>query len=158
MEELFAYRADLLTALGGVVDELSNVVANLPPSTWLQPIHPGSRTPHYILFHLRELEAQVFARQLPRILSEARPELPVFNDAAWMEGHYRAEEPASSLLEELAKLRQQELAWLRSLPPAGWSSPARHPWWGEHTLQWWVELQVEYSYQHLKEISSALKL
>lgn len=153
MEELLAYRADLLTALEGVVDELSKSVAIIPSDTWHQPVRTGSHTPHYILFHLRDLEAQVFALQLTRILSEERPTLPVFNDEAWMDSHYHAEEPASAILAELIKLRHQEIGWLQNLSPEGWSRPSRHPWWGEHTLQWWVELQVEYSSQHLKEIS-----
>jgi hypothetical protein len=156
MEELVAYRVDLLAALDKVVGELGKTVAELPANKWNQPINTGGHTPHYILFHLRELEAQVFTVQLPRILAEDTPILPVFDDEGWMAKHYRPKEPASSNFEQLSGLRQQELAWLRVLQPTGWSRLARHPWWGLHALQWWVELQAEYSYQHLQQLSSVL--
>jgi len=158
MEELHTYRSDLITALEDVVNELSKLAAILPAGMWHQPIRPGSHTPHYILFHLRDLETQWFALELTRILSEETPTLPIFDDEAWMDSHYHPEEPASAILAELIKLRHRELYWLRNLPSESWSRLARHPWWGEHTLQWWVELQLEYSSQHLKEISTVLEL
>lgn len=156
MEELITYRTDLLSALEGVVNDLSKIAAQLPSSAWHQPINPDAHTPHYILFHLRELDTRVFVAQLPRILVEETPILPVFDDQSWMDSHYDIEEPVLAIMEELAKLRKPELGWLRNLTPTEWSRSARHPWWGEHTLQWWVELQVDYSSQHLKEIASVL--
>jgi len=158
MEELLAYRTDLLSALAGVVHELSKTITSLPADTLHQALHTDIHTPHYLLFHLRELEAQVFAVQLPRILFEENPILPVFDDDTWMDNHYHAEEPVSAILDELVRLRQNELAWLPKLSPANWSRLARHTWWGEHTFQWWVELQVDYSFQHLKAISSVLNI
>ena len=154
MEELAAYRADLLSALERVVDELAVAVSRLSQIDWHQPIQLGSPTPHYLLFHLRELEAHQFSAQLPRFLDGPHTALPAFDDKAWMAGHYLPAEPASDILDDLLKLRSQELIWLRNLPPDGWSRYARHPWWGEHTLQWWVELQLEYSIRHLRQLRS----
>jgi hypothetical protein len=156
MEELVAYRADLLAALGETIEELGKMVAKVPVRKSNQAIHPGEHTPHYILFRLCALESQVFAAQLPRILAEDTPILPVFNEEDWMATHYRLEASASSILAQLTKLRHQELAWLGDLPPAGWSHLARHPWWGLHALQWWVELQVECSHQSLRQLSSVM--
>lgn len=158
MDEIVAYREDLLSALERVVNELTIVVAGIPSSFWLLPFGEDLNTPHYILEHLRELEAQVFAIQLGRILDEEIPLVPVFDDDAWMAIHYKPEEPALTILEDFANLRKQELNWLRKLSPAAWSCIARHPWWGVHTLQWWVELQLDYSNQHLRELSPVLDL
>ena len=152
MEEIIAYREDLLKALGDVVEGLSETVARLPALAWHQSIRPGESALHFILFHLRELEAQVYTRQLPRFLAEDNPTLPVFDDQAWMAIHYRPDEPAASIMTGLCRLRSSELEWLRRLPPTGWSRMARHPWWGVHTLQWWVELQLEDSFNHLKRL------
>ncbi len=107
---------------------------------------------HYILFHLRELEAQVYTPQLPRFLAEDNPTLPVFDDQAWMAIHYLPDEPATSITTDLCRLRSSELEWLRGVPPTGWSRLARHPWWGVHTLQWWVEMQLDESIQHRKRL------
>jgi hypothetical protein len=154
MEELDTYRDELLFALAGVVDQLSEIVSVLPYNAWQLPFGHEMRTPHYILAHLRELEAQVFSIQLRRFLEEDTPLLLRFDDAAWMACHYKLEEPVQVILADFANLRRQELNWLRGLPAAGWSRSARHPWWGMRTLQWFVELQLEYSHQHLRRLTA----
>ncbi len=147
-EEIIAYREDLLSALEDVADDLSRVTTRLPESAWRDPSLPRENTPHYILFHLRELEEQVYTRQLPRFVSEDIPTIPLFDDQAWMASHYRPDVPEMGILAEMLILRSFELERLRLLPSPAWSRLARHPWWGVHTLQWWVELQLEESFQH----------
>ncbi len=149
-EEIIAYREDLLSALEDVIGGLSGAIARLPDTAWHEPSIPGESTPHYVLFRLRALEDQVYARQLPRFLSEDMPRIPIFDDQAWMASHYRPDVPVTSIMAELLSLRSSELEWLHRLPPPGWSRLARHPWWGVHSLQWWVELQLEESFQHRK--------
>ncbi len=155
MEELAAYRAELLSALEGVLADLSQVVAQIPSGRWhLQGVE-DTRTPHYILFRLCELETQVFASQLTRLITEEHPDLAVFDDDAWMADHYCTDEPPTAILEEVVRLRRRELDWLKRLSPADWSRSARHLWWGEHTLQWWIELQLETSQRHLKLLAAS---
>jgi hypothetical protein len=150
MEELMAYRENLLSALESVVSRLSKTVANLTDANQEHAELSESNTPHYILFRLREVEIHVFSQQLPRFLAEICPILPVFDEQSWMADHYHPDEPITAIMEKVAKLRHDELAWLNGLPVSSWSRLARHPWWGMHTLQWWVELQLDYSFQHLK--------
>ncbi len=152
MEELYAYRAELLSALEGMISDLSEIVARLPDEAWQYPIHAGQNTRHYLLFHLREIEEQVYAQHLPLILAEETPTLRPFDDQAWMSSHYHPEEPVVAILGEVERLRAQELDWLHRVPPTGWSRLARHPWWGLRTLQWWVEMQLDESYQHLRQL------
>ena len=154
MEELDAYRESLLSALTGVVDQLSEIVAAIPHSAWQLPFGHDEHTAHYILAHLRELEIQGFSVQLCRFLEEDTPRVPLFDDAAWMASHYKPEEPVQAILADFANLRLQELNWLRGLPSACWSRTARHPWWGVRTLQWFVELQLENSHQHLGKLTA----
>lgn len=158
LEEILAYREDLLAALEGVVQKISEIVSGIPSEAWHQQVGSNSHSPHYTLAHLRALEGQVFAIQLRRILAEETPVLPIFDDEAWMAQHYQPEETAQAILEDFTELRKQELAWLRVLPSAPWSLLSRHPWWGVHTLQWWVELQLDYSNQHLRELSRSLDM
>jgi hypothetical protein len=152
MEELLAYRQELLSALNDFIDELSETVADIPVKAWQLPFERASLTPHYILAHLRELEDQVFALQLPRILDEDIPLLPIFDEDNWMIAHYDPGIPAQVILEQFVRLRKREISWLRELPPDSWSRIARHPWWGLNTFQWWVELQLEYSLQHIGQL------
>jgi hypothetical protein len=152
MGEIVAYREGLLSALEGVVNELAKIAAGIPSKAWYQPLSNGSHTPHYILAHLRALESLLFLNQLTRILDEETPVLQIFDDETWMATHYKPEEPTLSIMEDIVNLRKQELNWLRKLPSATWSRTARHPWWGVHTLQWWVELQLDYSHNYLREL------
>jgi hypothetical protein len=152
MDELTTYRQDLLSALEEVVSILSEKVTWMPSRTWHQTSHPGDETPHYILSHLCALEEQVYTRQLPCLLTEDTPTLPIFDEQAWMASHYQMEEPVSAIIDEISRLRRTELEWLRGLSPVGWSRLARHPWWGVHALQWWVELQLDEACKHLEQL------
>ena len=154
MEELDAYRHGLVSALEGVVSELSKIVAGVPSNAWQHSMGREAHTPHYLLAHLLELETQIFGFQLQRILEEDTPLLPPFDDKTWMTGPYDPGKPAEVMLEEFSHLRKQQVHWLWDLPPEVWSRTARHPCWGVHTLQWWVELQLDYSIQHLKQLAA----
>ena len=156
MNELTAYRQELLSALEGAVAELSKTVATIPSSDWQFPYKLGAHTPHNTLAHLLALEAQVFSTLLRRIVDEEHPLLPLFDEIAWTGNHYEPGRLPQAILEEFTHLRRQEVNWLRSLPPESWSRTARHPWWGVHTLQWWVELQLDYSQQHFAELAAYL--
>ncbi len=156
MEEIDEYRQGLLSALEGVVSALGKIVAAIPAAAWQAPTGQVASTPHYILAHLHALESQVFAAQLPRFLEENNPALPLFDARAWMAGHYTPGKPARAIYAGFAHLRTQEVEWLRGLPPPGWSRLARHPWWGVRTLQWWVELQLDQTQRHQRDLAAAL--
>jgi hypothetical protein len=153
MDELIAYRQELLSAMEGVTSELSMIVADTRLNEWQRSREKDLPTPHYTLVHLWLLEAKEFAINIRRINDEETPLLVLFDDKAWMRSHYRPKELPRIILQEFATLRRQELDWLCQLPTASWSRTARHPWWGVHTLQWWVELQLENSRQHVGELS-----
>jgi hypothetical protein len=154
MEELDTYRLGLLLALEGVIPDLSKIMGETPPNGWQHPYKQGEHTSHYTLTHLCVLEVQAFNPILHRIVKEDDPLLPLFDDPSWMANHYKPEKPAQVIFEEFAILRKQEVIWLSSLPPECWRYTARHPWWGVHTLQWWVELQLDYSHQHLADLTA----
>ena len=154
MDEITFYRQDLLAALDEVKIELSRVVMAIPSHAWHVPFGPGARTPHYTLAHLRDLEKQEYIPNLKCMLAEDNPLLPVFDDETWTLGHYQPGEDNEEILEEFTRLREQEVAWLGDLPTASWGCTARHPWWGVHTFQWWVELQLDQSRRHVEWLTS----
>ena len=156
MEELEAYRRELLSTLEGVIPVLSKTIAAIPPNVWLPPYEHAAHAPHYTLSHLCVLEIHVFYPLLQGIVSKKAHLLPLFDDNAWMANHYDPDTPVPVILEEFTGQRLQEVSWLSSLSSENWSATARHPWWGEHTLQWWVELQLEYSHQHLIQLAAFL--
>lgn len=156
MEEIGEYRQDLLTALEGVAGELSSIVDGIPPDGWLSPITPSGRTRHYILASLQALESQLFSVTLHRIVEEEAPSFSLFDIQAWLGEHYQPGAPVNEILAEFCSQRRQDVTWLRTLPDGAWNCAGRHPWWGMRTLQWWVELQLDVSRQHLRELSASL--
>ena len=156
MDELIAYRQELLSALERVVSDLTVLVYRFPFKEWHRKVGNERHTAHQILVHLWTLEASEFALYVRRINDEDTPLLPIFDDAAWMNKRYQPKEQPRNILNDFTNLRTQELEWLRQLPSTSWSRTARHPRWGVHTLQWWVELQLEYSRQHLNDLSRIL--
>ena len=156
MEELLVYRQNLLTSLDNVVTELHQAAEAIPAEAWHTPLAPGQLTPHQVLAHLCALEAYAIVVRLRRILDEQQPYLPLFDDDDWMGAHYDPSEPVPVILDDYARLRQQELSWLRDLPPAAWNRTARHPWWGVRALQWWVEQALLVARQHYAQLTSAV--
>jgi hypothetical protein len=157
MEELIAYRQNLLTSLEEVVTGLRQAAAAIPAAAWYTPPAPDQPTPHQVLAHLRAIESQAIVVRLRRILDESEPYLPLFDDDGWMAAHYDPNEPVQSILDDYASLRQQELSWLRDIPSAVWNRTARHPWWGVRALQWWVEQCLLVARQHLEQLAPAGK-
>lgn len=152
MEELLAYRQNLLIKLESFVNELRQAVAAIPDTAWHTPPEPGQTTPHQVLVHLRTLESQAITVRLRRILDESEPYLPLFDDDEWMAAQYDPTESVQSILDDYANLRQQELSWLKDLPSQAWNRTARHPWWGVRALQWWVEQCLLTARQHLEQL------
>jgi hypothetical protein len=158
MEELFAYRQVLLAELQSIVEQLAHTLRVIPATAWHKPLLTGIHTPYGILAHLRELEAHWFAVQLPRLVHESSPELPACAEKESMVSQNQPVEQSEDILEEFSRLRNQELIWLRTLTPSDWSRMGRHPWYGVHTLQWWVEFQLDLSQQHLRELASVPRI
>ena len=156
MEELATYRLELIGALMRVVEELSPLVAAMPIHARRNPLAPNFHSSHFILAHLRALDEQEFVTNLRRIQAQDLPLLAAFDERAWMEAHYRQEEPASEILEGLRRMRGEEVEWLRNLPYSDWSRMGRHPWWGLRSLQWWVERQLDSSLQHRQQLKAFL--
>ncbi len=154
MDELIAYRQGLLSALENVVPELSKTVEATPPKSWQIQSKTDSHTFHYILAHLCEFEAQAFNTLLRRIAGDGTPLLPLFDDHDWMENLYEPAKPVEVILEEFTRSLMKEVIWLRALPQDSWSLTTRHPWWGVHTFQWWVELQLSYFHKHLIDLAA----
>jgi hypothetical protein len=154
MEELFAYRQVLLAELQSIVEQLAHVLRAIPDSAWHKPLLTHACTPYGVLIQLRELEAHWFAVQLPRLLYESSPELPACTEFKRVDSQNQPVEQTEDILEEFSRLRNQELIWLRTLTPSDWSRISRHPWYGVHTLQWWVEYQLDLSQQYLRELAS----
>ena len=69
-----------------------------------------------------------------------------------MQSNYDPQEPIAKLLNDYAKIREQELDSLKNMAPDGWNRIGRHLTWGGRTLQWWVEKSQAHSVSHLHQL------
>ncbi len=152
MEELITYRQELLSVMQEQINTLASAEASISSKGWYLILDGDHPTLHYSLSRLWAEESQEYSNNIRRILDEEMPLLVVFDTEAWMGVHYDAEVPAQLIIEDFAALRQWELGVLCGQPAASWSRTARHPWWGVHALQWWVELQRENTHQHISQL------
>lgn len=153
MEELNAYRKDLLSALEEVNSDLYRLMSILPEGVWRKPSGEDAKSPHYRLALLRALDCEVFPINIHSMLSGEASVLEPFHMENWEADQYQLGEPLGDILDDLADHRKQEVTLLRSLSSADWSKSARHPWYGKRTVQWWVELQLDVSHQMVNELS-----
>jgi hypothetical protein len=158
MEELFAYRQELLSAMEEDITQLARAGAGISAKDWYRTTGIDQPTAHYALAFLWVEESQDYSVNIRRILDEEMPRLKAFDVETWMATHYNPDVPAHLIIEDFAASRQGELGMLCGLAPLSWSRAARHPRWGVHTLQWWVELQRETSHQRLTRLPPLLDM
>ena len=158
MEEILAYRQELLAELEADVTRLAKIAARVSSQDWFHLSGDDQPTPHYILVSLWAEDAHEFTPQVRRILDENMPLLSVFNIDSWMAENYASDEPAGVIIENLASLRTWEVSLLCGLDFTAWSRLSRHPRWGVHTLQWWVEAQRDTSHQYFTRLLASLDM
>jgi hypothetical protein len=156
MEELYEYRTELLARSLEITDDLRQVLESLPENSLFNSPIQGRPSPHRVLAHLRDIHVQALSKRLKQIQSEESPRFILFDDEAWLERHYRMEEPWQAILEAFTRSQEQALAGLDPKDASLWNRTAHHPWFGKRTFQWWVEQCLEYSEHHLEQIRSAL--
>jgi len=149
MKELAAYRQALLERFTAIIGDMTRAAACVDQDGASGSEDWEAWNLHQVLAHLRDKEAQFYSLAIQRILNETWPQLAGFDSMGWMAGHYRPDEPISSILEEYARLRQLELDWLYSLSELDWNRLGWHPYWGWRTLQWWVEKSLAHARRHL---------
>ena len=116
------------------------------------PIKPGEWSAHQLIFHVRAADEQAYGPRLLRILREDRPQLENYDEVAWMADHYDPSEAAEAILDRWQAARQAWAGILESAPPGAWSRAGLHPFYGERTLQWWLERAVAHGEDHRRQL------
>ena len=149
---LKAYRGRLLARYRDQVEGFAAHLARLDDAAARLPIKPGEWSAHQVLFHVCATDELAYGPRLRRILLEDRPALEDFASEAWFAGHYDAGEPARAILERWRSVRQTYAAEVEAAPRQAWSRTGRQSYWGERTLQWWVERAVAHADEHRRQL------
>lgn len=146
------YRRELVARYRNQVEVFRRHMAALDDRALRAPIKPGEWSPHQVVFHSAAVDQQAYGPRLGRILREDRPQLDDFDGDRWMAEHYEPSEPVGGMLDRWQALRQENAALVEAVPPTAWNRTGRQSFWGERTLQWWVERAVEHADEHLRQL------
>ena len=146
------YRRRLLARYLHQPEGYAEHLAGLDDRAARTPIKPGEWSAHQVLFHTSSVDQQAYGPRLRRILREDRPTLEDYDGDGWMAEHYDPAEPTQIILERWRSVRQGHAAELEPAPPEAWSRTGLQAYWGERTLQWWVERAVAHAEDHRRQL------
>jgi hypothetical protein len=153
MEELYAYRRQLVEQARSQLSRLREGVGSIGPEDLLTPLEDEGWSAHQVLVHMRDVEQHAFLSRVEEMLQHELPDLKYFDEGAWMEAHYHAHEPVESILAGFGQARIELLDAVEQADPQGWSHEGRHPTQGMRSVQWWFEYALRHTEEHLEQLS-----
>jgi hypothetical protein len=151
LTQLEEYRSKLIDRLEAVTEEFCNacLVVDDPFTT----VDEGGWNMHQLAAHTRDVDKLVYGLRIHRTANEDNPEFENFDQDAWMAANYKADEPLTSILDELTASVKETVSMLRGLPPEAWSRESSHEiCGGGFTLQTWVERGLAHIQKHLDAV------
>ena len=152
MGETSAYRMELVTRLRLATDDLTWSVRGLGRDELLYKPNDREWSVHEHLSHLRDMEREVY---LPLLRWATVPEMldPLdYNRRDWHESRYDEAESTNALLDDIARMRDEELAIFREIDDVTWTRFRTDTRWGPLTCQWIAELMYRHILDHLQGI------
>jgi len=153
-DPLARYREGLTSRYAEQIDALRDAAGAWEASGLHEPLGPGEWTPHQVVVHVVAAESLAFVPRLKRIASEDHPDLPGWDETAWMEETYNSEDDIQTWLDTFDAARREGLDLIRGLSDDDWGRTSRHPAQGDRTLQWWLEYSVTHADDHLNQLTS----
>jgi hypothetical protein len=152
MSETSTYRTELISRLRETTDDVSWAVRGL--NAQQLAYRPGGNewSIHEHLAHLRDTEQEVY---LPLLRWATVPEMldPLdYNRRDWHEKRYDAAESATRILDDLARMRDEELLIFREMNDVVWTRWRTDTRWGPLTCQWIAEAIYRHVLDHLQNI------
>jgi len=135
---------------------LRSLVAGVPEETLLAPVDDGWSV-RDVIAHLLDTNGGVIAARIRRIVTEEHPRISSIDAPARLETSGFRSRDVAALLDELARQRDEELAWVLAQPLDALDRTGEHDEAGEisamdHFYQWaWHDLD------HLKQAVEMLK-
>lgn len=133
---------ELIAQLAATPRTVAHLVAEASGES-LDRADEGAWSARTILAHLRDLEHLVFRMRLARLLVEAEPVFPDYDESGWEGVRSRARDRKEQLLGDFVLQRQASVALIRALEPDQLARAGRHeagrPWTVESWLAHWVE-------------------
>jgi hypothetical protein len=107
---------------------------------------------HEHVAHVRDMEQEVY---LPLLRWATVPEMldPLdYNRKAWHESRYDADEPLFDIMNDINRIRDEELGIFREMTDVVWMRYRTDTRWGPLTCQWVAELMYRHVLDHMQNI------
>jgi hypothetical protein len=150
--DLSLYRDELLERLQRTTSDLSWAVAGLDFDAATLCPSDTEWSIHEHLSHVVDMEQEVY---LPLLRWATVPEMLDPRDYSrkeWHEQRYRPNAAIGTVLTELVRIREEELAIFLSMRDSTWSLWREDTRWGPLTCQWIAEVIYRHALDHLQGI------
>jgi hypothetical protein len=127
------------------------------PSTSLEPPADGEWGARAVLEHLIDVEGIAFRERIGRILNEDDPFIRSIDPPARLEEGGYVELPLDELIDRLARMRGEDVEWLRSLSLAQLERTGTHDEAGTIGASELVHYWACHDLLHLRQLFSALQ-
>ena len=107
----------------------------------------GQWSAHQHLFHLLQVETQVYQPRIQRMLNGDHATFANWDEAAHMAGEYHTGEDLAGLADGVIAEREKTVGMLKGIAPEAWRTRATWPA-GEVDLAWVAERAVAHSLEH----------
>lgn len=155
--EYATYRTGLTSRLRAVTDDLSWAVRGATASMLAYRPGPAEWTIHEHLSHLRDMEQEVY---LPLLRWATVPDMLDPRDYSrreWHERRYRADESLTSIMDDVGRIRDEELLIFRDMGDLAWTRYREDTRWGPLTCEWVAELMYRHTLDHLQGVMALLQ-
>jgi len=152
VSETSNYRTELTSRIRASTDDLSWMLRGISTQAAAYKPSEDDWSIHEHTAHLRDMEQEVF---LPLLRWATVPDMldPLdYNRRDWHENRYRATEPLSRLLDDIARIRDEELAIFRGMTDIVWTRYRTDTRWGPLTCQWLAELMYRHVLDHMQNV------
>jgi hypothetical protein len=152
VSETSTYRTELVTRLRLASDDIAWAVRGLPQPDLAYKPNITEWSIHEHLAHLRDMEQEVY---LPLLRWAVVPDMldPLdYNRREWHEQRYDPAERPADILDDLARIRDEELTIFRQMDDLSWTRLRADSRWGPLTCQWLAELMYRHVLDHTQGI------
>lgn len=137
-------------------DALRRAVEGLSADRLGTPYRPGGWTVRQVVHHIADSHLNAYVR-FKLALTEDRPEVKTWEEAAWGELADAREAPVEASLTLVEGLHRRWVGLLRSMSRGDYRRTFRHPEWGEMALDAFLQLFAWHGRHHVAQIAALRK-
>lgn len=152
MSETSVYREGLVSRLRTATEDLEWLVRGLSAQKAAYKPSLEEWSIHEQVAHLRDMEQEVY---LPLLRWATVPDMldPAdYNRRDWHGRRYDPDEPLRDIVEDLLRIRDEEIAIFRGMTDVIWTRYRTDTRWGPVTCQWIAELMYRHVLDHMQGI------